>query len=502
MINYQIITAIEQLNVPLGETQVVTFPNSDLLSQLGCTTSLIEQLQIYSQTGQVSDCRFACEPVKQICLLPEPYWLDWPEGKLLAELRKLLKSPQPSILIDCRLFDLMKPSHRAACQQLLIFLFNQAYSFNDLSLKTSSKDKKRIQNIRIYVEPQQVALFNKIAQQANAVSDGMIEGRRLADIPSDICTPEYVAHTIGQRVKNRSEISITVLDEKDIKAQGFGLLHAVGKGAKNSPRIVILRYEGKAQAPLRAYVGKGVTYDTGGYWLKSGEGMYTMKYDMCGAANTFGLVMAAAKLQLPVNIVGILMLAENMIGPEAMRPSEVATSYSGLTVEINNTDAEGRLVLADGIAYAASLDHGDQKIKYIIDIATLTGAVVKALGYDLTGLMSSHDKLSHQIQQAGEHSRDEVWRLPLDNRLIGQVNSHIADLCNTPPNNAAISSSAAYFLSQFCPVEIPWAHLDVSGTALWRENGYSTASGRPIPLLIQHIINDLEMQHEKNSTDL
>ncbi|GAB1439165.1 leucyl aminopeptidase family protein [Providencia sp.] len=493
MINYQIVTAAEQLNVPLGETQVVTFPDSDLLSKLGCATSLVEQLQAYSQTGQTADCRFACEPVGQIGLLPEPYWLAWPEGKLLVELRKLVKSPQPYVLIDCRLFDLPKPSHQAACQQLLIFLFNQAYSFNDLNLKTSGKNEKRIQNISLYVESQQVARFNKIAEQAEAVSEGMIEGRRLADIPSDVCTPEYVADTIRQQIKDRPEISLTVLDEKEIKAQGFGLLHAVGKGAKNPPRIVILRYEGKAQAPLRAYVGKGVTYDTGGYWLKSGEGMYTMKYDMCGAANTFGLIMAAAKLQLPVNIVGILMLAENMIGPEAMRPSEVATSYSGLTVEINNTDAEGRLVLADGIAYAASLNGNEQKIQYIIDIATLTGAVVKALGYDLTGLMSSHDKLSSQIQQAGEHSRDEVWRLPLDNRLAGQVNSHIADLCNTPPNNAAISSSAAYFLSQFCPVEIPWAHLDVSGTALWRENGYSTASGRPIPLLIQHIINDLEM---------
>ncbi|MGO2347118.1 MAG: leucyl aminopeptidase family protein, partial [Providencia sp.] len=139
------------------------------------------------------------------------------------------------------------------------------------------------------------------------------------------------------------------------------------------------------------------------------------------------------------------------------------------------------------IAYASTLQP-----KYIIDVATLTGAVVKALGYDLTGLMSSDMALSADLHQAGLDSRDEIWALPLDKRLAGQVKSHIADACNTPSNNAAISASAAYFLSLFCPTDLPWAHLDVSGTALWRENGYSTASGRPIPLLIQHIMNDLE----------
>lgn len=492
MIKYQLLTEVNQFSHPLSETQVITFAHSDLLSELGCSASLIQQLYAHSETKQVADCLFACDQIGRVSVLPKAHWFAWPEGHLLNEIRELLKSPQPYLWVDCRLFDFSQPSHQAACQQLLVFLFNQDYSFYDLQLKTTQQVAAKIQSLSLFVSPWQVDIFNQIISQANAVCEGMIEARRLADIPSDICTPEYVVNYIDQVIENKPSITMTVFDEKEIKAQGLGLLHAVGKGATNPPRMVILRYEGNANAPLRAYVGKGVTYDTGGYWLKSGEGMYTMKYDMCGAANVFGFVLAAAKLQLPVNMVGILMLAENMIGPDAMRPSEVATSYSGLTVEINNTDAEGRLVLADGIAYAASLNYHGEKPKYIIDVATLTGAVVKALGYDLTGLMSSNELLSSQIQQAGLDSRDEVWRLPLDNRLAGQVTSQIADLCNTPSNNAAISASAAYFLSQFCPVEIPWAHLDVSGTALWRENGYSTASGRPIPLLVQHIINDLE----------
>ncbi|MGJ3353515.1 leucyl aminopeptidase family protein [Providencia sp. Je.9.19] len=489
MINYQIIIESKAFTQALSTTQVITYPQSDLLKQLGLRSPLVEQLNNYSANGQVADCQFGCEPVGRLTLIPENHWLSWPEGQLLTDIRSLVKAPLANVCVDCRLFDLSQAKHRGACQQLLILLFNQSYSLDDQQFKTTQTVTQKIKNLIFYSHVEQVDELNKLAQHAFCVSKGMIDARQLADIPSDICTPAFVADTVTSVIANYPSLSASILDEKEVKAQGFGLLHAVGKGAKNPPRIVIIRYQGSDDANnrCRAYVGKGVTYDTGGYWLKSGDGMYTMKYDMCGAANVFGLLVAAAEMKLPVNLVGILMLAENMIGPEAMRPSEIATSYSGLTVEINNTDAEGRLVLADGIAYASTLQP-----KYIIDVATLTGAVVKALGYDLTGLMSSDMALSADLHQAGLDSRDEIWALPLDKRLAGQVKSHIADACNTPSNNAAISASAAYFLSLFCPTDLPWAHLDVSGTALWRENGYSTASGRPIPLLIQHIMNDLE----------
>lgn len=217
--------------------------------------------------------------------------------------------------------------------------------------------------------------------------------------------------------------------------------------------------------------------------------MYTMKYDMCGAANVLGLMLSIAELALPVRALGVLALAENAIGPAAMQPGSVARACNGLTVEINNTDAEGRLVLSDAIAWASQRH---PQAHYIIDIATLTGAVVKALGYDLSGLMTQSDALRAGLTRAGIKSGDEVWSLPLDSRLKKQTESAIADLCNTPGNNAAISASAAWLLHHFCPPEIPWAHLDVSGTALWREGGKSVASGRPIPLLIQHLLDDID----------
>lgn len=242
---------------------------------------------------------------------------------------------------------------------------------------------------------------------------------------------------------------------------------------------------------MRSYVGKGITFDTGGLWLKEGAGMYTMKYDMCGAANVLGLMLSIARLALPVRVMGVLALAENAIGPDAMQPGNVARACNGMTVEINNTDAEGRLVLADAIAWASQRH---KETRYIIDLATLTGAVVKALGYELSGLMTQDSALRAALTVAGEQSGDRVWSLPLDAHLKKQTESAIADLCNTPTNNAAISASAAWLLHHFCPATIPWAHLDVSGTALWREGGRSVASGRPIPLLMQHLLNDLVVE--------
>ena len=219
--------------------------------------------------------------------------------------------------------------------------------------------------------------------------------------------------------------------------------------------------------------------------------MYTMKYDMCGAANVLGLLLTAAELNLPVRMMGVLALAENAIGPNAMQPGNVARACNSMTVEINNTDAEGRLVLADAIAWTSQRH---PQARYIIDMATLTGAVVKALGYELSGLMTRDELLREHLTLAGKKCGDEVWSLPLDARLQKQTESAIADLCNTPTNNAAISASAAWLLHHFCPANIPWAHLDISGTALWREGGRSVASGRPIPLLMQHLFNELAIE--------
>nr|WP_230479580.1 leucyl aminopeptidase family protein [Izhakiella capsodis] len=439
---------------------------------------------------QMADTSYGCEPFGRLTLLPSVLWQHQQANRLIDALRPLLsKSTAACLVIDCGLL-----THEANALALFHFLFNLDYQLQDLGLKTRDDDRKlvRVSRLIFCCQVQQQAHFSALLRQAYAGAKGMNIARRLADMPSDCCTPAYVASEVKTLISDYPSLSCEVLDEIQIQQHGLGLLHAVGKGGNNPPRLVVIRYAGKEKVPFAAYVGKGITFDTGGHWLKSGDGMYTMKYDMCGAANVLGLLVAAAELQLARPVVGVLALAENMIGPAAMRPGDVAMSYAGYSVEINNTDAEGRLVLADGIAWASRMIVNGQPARYVIDLATLTGAVVKALGYELSGLMTQDENLRHALTLAGQRCADEVWSLPLDARFDGQIKSHIADYCNTPTNNAAISTSAAWFLSRFCPDNTPWAHLDISGTALWREKGYSVASGRPVPLLVQHLLEDME----------
>ncbi|ABV11459.1 hypothetical protein CKO_00296 [Citrobacter koseri ATCC BAA-895] len=432
---------------------------------------------------KVADTRFGCAPFTRITLLPDALWQDSLTEGLLNAIRPLLASPvSENVLID------VTEINDTVLALLLRFLFNQAYTLNDLQLKKTDATATRIRHITAFCQPEQYEKREKMFRQQQAIANGMVAARRLADTPSDCCTPQFVVNEAQTLCASFPALHCEVLDEQQIVEQGLGLLHAVGKGATCPPRLLAIHYNGISDGPVRCYIGKGITFDTGGLWLKEGAGMYTMKYDMCGAANVLGLLLTVAELKLPVRIMGVLALAENAIGPNAMQPGSVARACNGMTVEINNTDAEGRLVLADAIAWTSQRQ---PQARYIIDMATLTGAVVKALGYELSGLMTQDDALRQALTEAGRQSGDEVWSLPLDARLKKQTESAIADLCNTPTNNAAISASAAWLLHHFCPSDIPWAHLDISGTALWRENGRSVASGRPIPLLVEHLLEDI-----------
>lgn len=472
MITYQFITALSDAK-----------PQSHLIARASChllpQNTLIEEMR---ESESIADTRFGCAPFARITLLPDALWQDSLTAGLLTALRPLLASPvSPELILDVTDID------DVVLVQVLRFLFNQAHRLSDLQLKKTN-DKVRLERITALCLPEQQDRLAVIFRQQQAIAHGMVAARRLADTPSDRCTPQFVVEEAQKLCAAFPALRCEVLDEKQIVEQGLGLLHAVGKGATCPPRLLALHYDGVNDGPVRCYVGKGITFDTGGLWLKDGAGMYTMKYDMCGAANVLGLMLTVAELELPVRIMGVLALAENAVGPDAMQPGTVAKACSGTTVEINNTDAEGRLVLADAIAWASQRH---PQARYIIDMATLTGAVVKALGYELSGLMTQDEPLRASLTLAGKQSGDEVWSLPLDARLKKQTDSAIADLCNTPTNNAAISASAAWLLHHFCPPTIPWAHLDISGTALWRENGKSVASGRPIPLLVEHLLGDL-----------
>ena len=473
MITYQFINALSD-----------AAPQSQLIASASCThlpeMALVAEMR---ESASIADTRFGCAPFARITLLPDALWQDSLTEGLLTALRTLLASPvSPELILDVTAID------DVVLAQVLRFLFNQAHRLSDLKLKKTDESAVRLANITALCLPEQQAKLEGIFRQQQAIAYGMVAARRLADIPSDRCTPQFVVEEAQRHCATFPALRCEVLNEKAIAEQGLGLLQAVGKGATCPPRLLAIHYDGVNDGPERCYVGKGITFDTGGLWLKEGAGMYTMKYDMCGAANVLGLMLTVAELALPVRIMGVLALAENAIGPDAMQPGTVATACNGTTVEINNTDAEGRLVLADAIAWASKRH---PQARYIIDMATLTGAVVKALGYELSGLMTQDEPLRATLTLAGKQSGDEVWSLPLDARLKKQTDSAIADLCNTPTNNAAISASAAWLLHHFCPPTIPWAHLDISGTALWRESGRSVASGRPIPLLVEHLLGDV-----------
>lgn len=481
MIRYHIMTDHNEI---AAGSHLIAAPDSALLSRSNYAyPPLIADMVSRARQGQPADTLFGCAPLARLTVIPQDAWQDKLTDSLVSNLRPFFKTPaSPHLVLDCTGI-----TDEPIVRKVVRFIFNLAYDLTDLGLKKTA-DKQRITDLSLYCSVSASAALTQLLHEEHAIAHGMLAARRLADTPSEQCTPQFVVDEAVRLCSAFPALRCEILDEHAIQEQGLGLLHAVGKGSSRPPRLLAIHYDGVPDGPVRSYVGKGVTFDTGGLWLKEGAGMYTMKYDMCGAANVLGLLLSIASLALPVRVMGVLALAENAIGPNAMQPGSVARACNGMTVEINNTDAEGRLVLADAIAWA-SQRHA--QTRYIIDMATLTGAVVKALGYELSGLMTQHEGLRRALTLAGEQSSDEVWSLPLDARMKKQTESAIADLCNTPGNNAAISASAAWLLHHFCPAEIPWAHLDISGTALWREGGKSVASGRPIPLLIQHLMNDL-----------
>ena len=238
----------------------------------------------------------------------------------------------------------------------------------------------------------------------------------------------------------------------------------------------------KGDKPI-VLLGKGVTFDSGGISLKPGAGMDEMKYDMCGAASVFGTMKAIVELQLPINVIGLIAAAENMPAANASKPGDIVTSMSGQTIEILNTDAEGRLVLCDALTYAERF-----KPKAVVDIATLTGACIMALGHHISGLMSNNDDLAEALSAAGNVSGDKAWRMPLDDSYQKQLDSNFADMANIG-GRAAGTITAGCFLSRYAK-EFPWAHLDIAGTA-WKSGGEKGSTGRPVPLLVQYILDQI-----------
>jgi len=316
--------------------------------------------------------------------------------------------------------------------------------------------------------------------QAMAIQQGVRLCQDLANTPANHCRPEDLELAAKKLTKELSSIQMKSLHEKDLEKLGMHSFLSVSKGSDHPPRLLELHYQGNPKQDPIILVGKGITFDTGGINLKPSAGMFEMKYDMCGAATVLGVMKAIALLKLPIHVIGIMACAENMPSGHASLPGDVVKSMAGTTIEITNTDAEGRLVLVDAMTYAKKFNP-----RVMLDIATLTGAVIVALGHVYSGLMTPDDELAATLMQAGQKTLDKVWRLPLDPEYDDCLKSPVADLMNSHNARDAGSIVAAHFIQNFCH-DIKWAHLDIAGSA-WISGQNRQATGRPVTLLLEWI---------------
>ncbi len=346
--------------------------------------------------------------------------------------------------------------------------------------ETLSKSKPAGSLRRIVLQGSNSDSNRRAISDGQSTATGINIARRLGDLPGNICTPEFLAKESRKLSRQFDSIKVSVLDEKKMQQLGMGALLSVSAGSEQPARLIAIEYQGaaKSQQP-HVLVGKGITFDTGGISLKPGAKMDEMKYDMCGAASVVGTLHAVADAGLKVNVVGIIAAAENMPSGRATKPGDVVTSMSGQTIEILNTDAEGRLVLCDALSYA-----GRYKPASVIDIATLTGACVVALGKHATGLFSNQDDFAQELQRCGEDARDRAWPMPLWDDYQPQLDSNFADMANIGGPEAG-SVTAACFLSRFCK-DYRWAHLDIAGAA-WNSGANKGATGRPVGLLFNYL---------------
>lgn len=319
----------------------------------------------------------------------------------------------------------------------------------------------------------------KALQWGLATAHGMSLTKDLGNLPPNVCTPSYLAE-VATKMAKTYKLKATVLEQKDMERLGMGSLLSVAQGSSQPAKLITLEYWGrkKKEKPV-VLVGKGVTFDTGGISLKPAAEMDEMKYDMCGAASVLGTIAAIAQMRLPINVVGIIPATENMPGGNATKPGDIVTSMSGQTIEILNTDAEGRLILCDALTYAERYEP-----EVVIDIATLTGACVIALGHVASGLLSNNEELAMELLNASEQAADRAWHLPLWDDYQEQLKSNFADMANIG-GRAAGTITAACFLSRFTK-KYRWAHIDIAGTA-WESGKKKGATGRPVPLLTQFL---------------
>ena len=320
----------------------------------------------------------------------------------------------------------------------------------------------------------------KGAGHGDAIAAGVSLARDLGNLPGNVCTPSFLARTAKKLAQGNGQLTTRVLSEAEMRRLGMHSLLSVTSGTREPAKLIVMQYKGGGSDKPVVLVGKGVTFDAGGISLKPGPGMDEMKFDMCGAAGVIGTMAAISKMKLPINVNVVVPAVENLPGGLATKPGDIVKSMSGQTVEVLNTDAEGRLILCDALTYSRRF-----KPAAIIDVATLTGACVVALGKHRSALMSNDENLSAELVSAGNDSTDLVWPMPMGDEYVEQLKSNFADMANIGgPTGGAIT--AACFLGKFTD-GMAWAHLDIAGTA-WKSGAKKGATGRPVPLLSQLLL--------------
>ena len=407
--------------------------------------------------------------------------------KAVSSLSKICKNNNLKnifLSIDSLLTDKIKQDW--AIRNISIHINGIDYVYNETKNKTKIKINYKISKI-IFIssllKKSYLSSLKKYFQQGVAISSGIKLAKKLGDLPSNICTPTYLAKTATDLGKTNKKLNIKIHNEKEMKSMGMNCLLSVGNGSEEPSKLITMKYNGgaKNEKPI-ALVGKGITFDTGGISIKPSNGMDEMKYDMCGAASVLGTMKTISELNLKINVVGVIASAENMPSGSATNPGDVVTTMSGQTVEILNTDAEGRLVLCDALTYVSRF-----KPKHVIDVATLTGAVLVALGKVASGVLSNDEKLTEMLMKSSNVSHDYIWELPMWEEFQSELDSNFADIANIGKRYAG-TITAACFLSRFTE-DYSWAHLDIAGTA-WNEGANKGGTGRPVSLLTHFLLEN------------
>jgi leucyl aminopeptidase len=436
-----------ELDVASGHALNEALSRGDLEGELG-TTLLLTSIP-----------KAASQRVLLVGLGPEREFVESSYHSALAATTRILRTSGASEATLC-LSELPVNGRGGAwkTEQAVLAVIDGMYRFDKLKSEPR-KQKHSLSRVAIHVaNPAEASAAKAAIDRAVAIAEGITLAKDLGNLPGNVCTPTYLAEQA--RILGRQHgFEVTILDQKDIEKLGMNAFLAVAGGSRQPPKLIVIEYHGGIrEAPPVVFVGKGITFDTGGLNIKSHSDMEQMKFDMCGAASVFGALRAAALMKLPLNVVGIVPATENMPDGNAIKPGDVVTTMSGQTVEILDTDAEGRVVLSDALTYAEKY-----KPAVLVDVATLTGAIVSALGEIATGVFSNSDALVREVLEAGDSAWDRAWHMPLWHEYQDTFKSDVADFANVGPHGDC-AITAACFLSRFTK-RYPWVHLDIAGTA-------------------------------------